>query len=179
MEYVIPAAIHPIFVHFAIALTVFGAGLDAFALVTGKNHLHQAAKIILIGGGVGIAAAVMSGWWDHESTVHSHLTPNLMPVHQYLGWSLFVIFSVLLVWRVRLGLRPSPAFVGIALIGALGILVQGHIGGQMVFRQGVGVQIDREGQAVSLETDGSSLEKEPANEAPGQGHHHDDEGHEH
>ncbi len=169
MEYAIPAAIHPIFVHFAIALTLFGVGLDAFALFTGRSHWHQAAKMNLMGGVMGMAAAVASGWWDHEQSAHTHLTPNLMPVHQYLGWSLLVVFALLLVWRVRMTTSPSRAFVGIALVGALGIMVQGHIGGQMVFRQGVGVQLDPEGLAASVESSLSSGEEGSTQEGPGHG----------
>jgi uncharacterized membrane protein len=177
MEYVIPAAIHPIFVHFAIALTLFGVGLDAFALLRGKSHWHEAAKMNLIGGVVAMAAAVASGWWDHERwhevAEHTHFTPNLMEMHEYLGWSLLALFSLLLIWRIRSTTSPSRSFVWIALVGALGILVQGHIGGQMVFLQGAGIRVDLEEPEVSVEPEGT-VQVSPSEEKS-----HDHEGHEH
>jgi uncharacterized membrane protein len=177
MEYAIPAAIHPIFVHFAIALTLFGVGLDAFALFRGKSHWHEAARMNLIGGVVAMAAAVASGWWDHERwhevAEHTHFTPNLMEVHEYLGWSLLAFFSLLLIWRIRLTASPSRSFVWIALVGALGIMVQGHIGGQMVFLQGAGIRVDLEAPAVSVEPEGT-VQESRSEEKPDE-----HEGHEH
>ena len=183
MEYAIPAAIHPIFVHFAIALTLFGVGLDAFALFTGKSHWHEAARINLMAGVVAMAAAVASGWWDHERwhevAEHTHFTPNLMEVHEYLGWSLLALFSLLLIWRIRLSASPSRSFVWIALVGALGILVQGHIGGQMVFLQGAGIRVDLNQSEELVEQEVSPDPKDTVQESPGEEKPHDHEGHEH
>jgi len=183
MEYAIPAAIHPIFVHFAIALTLFGVGLDAFALFRGKRHWHEAARMNFIGGVVAMAAAVASGWWDHERwhevAEHTHFTPNLMQVHEYLGWSLLALFSLLLIWRIRLTAPPSRSFVWIALVGALGILVQGHIGGQMVFLQGVGIRVDLKEPEVSVEQEVSPEPEGTVQESPGEEKPHDQAGHEH
>ncbi len=58
MELMIPVAIHPIFVHFAVALTLFGVGLDAFGLYAGRREWHAAARLSLICGVVGMGLAV-------------------------------------------------------------------------------------------------------------------------
>jgi len=150
MEFAIPAAIHPIFVHFAIALTLFGVGLDAFAFFSGRTALHQAAKFNLVGGVFGLATATLTGWFDHErwhaSAIHTHTHDalNFMTVHQYLGICLLVFFALLVFWRLRFTSSVPRLFVILALFGALGIVAQGYIGGQLVFEQGTGVSMPHE-----------------------------------
>jgi uncharacterized membrane protein len=95
-----------------------------------------------------------------------------MRIHQYLGWTLLIAFSALLFWRRRLGGAASRAFVLLALLAGVGMMVQGHIGGQLVYREGMGVHTTH----VALEPQASRPEssaEEPAQQPSGhEGHEH-------
>ena len=187
MQWFIPAAIHPIFVHFAIALSLFGVALDAYAFFLDRPEWHRAAKLSLACGVLAMATAALAGWWDHERWhdaaphVHGGGGISLMTFHQYAGWSLLLLFSALLAWRCRLGARVSRAFLTVASVGVLGVLVQGHIGGQLVFRQAVGVQLPQASHAMDGQPaaeSGHPSEADPS-EAGGGTHSHDDNAHAH
>jgi uncharacterized membrane protein len=145
MESLIPVAVHPALVHFAIALTLFGVATDLAAYLTGRKAWHQTARLNLTWGVAGIAVAAMAGWFDHqrlhEATAHTHAGGDLMRIHQYLGWTLLIAFSALLLWRHRLGGSISGAFVLLGLLAGVGMMVQSHIGGQLVYREGIGIHI--------------------------------------
>lgn len=144
MEFWIPLRIHPIFVHFALALTVVAITLDALAFWLAKPEWHRVAKLNLFFGVAGIAAAVLAGWFDHTSihaAAHTHAEDmsDYMEIHQWLGWTLLAGFSGLLFWRSRPAFEVSRAYLLVAALALAGILVQGHIGGQLVFLGGTGV----------------------------------------
>ena len=62
-----------------------------------------------------------------------------MEIHEVLGWSLLVAFSGLLLWRSSRSFEISKAYILVSAVALAGIVVQGHVGGQLVFLGGTGV----------------------------------------
>jgi len=182
MEFGTVVAIHPIFVHFAIALTLFGVGLEVAALLRGRSDWHQLAKLNLVAGGLGIAAAVLTGWWDHErwhaAVTHHHGSGavDLMNIHQYLGVGLLITFAGLVFWRLRYKASVPKLFVALALLGAIGIAVQGYIGGQLVFQEGTGVMNQQDHPAMDGTSNANGGDVDGGHE---EAHEHDHSAHDH
>ena len=148
-----PEAVHPIVVHFAIALALFGVALDLAALVLDRPQLHASASLCLGWGALAVLVAAAAGWFDHERAhaaaghVHSAGAGELMETHEILGWLLAAAFAALGFWRWRAGDRPPSLLVRISVVAALGLILQGHLGGTLVFRDAVGIQHHEEAEA--------------------------------
>lgn len=135
---------HPIAVHFAIALTVFGIVMDLLGKVR-EQVLTQAIGRVCFFAGVGaLGLAVLSGWIEQElprpASVFDDQIRDLLFRHEYLGYGLFAFFVVLAVIRIRVHGSPPVFFLVLSALGAIGIVVQGYWGGELVYRYGAGVR---------------------------------------
>lgn len=135
---------HPVFVHFAIALTIVAVLLDAVGRWRGSETWQRAGRLNLSLGVGGIALAVVSGWFENqlprvqgpfEAQVH-----ELLQYHEYLGFGLLGLFVFLLIWRWRMHGQVPVSFLALALLGVIGMAVQGYLGGEMVYRYGLRVK---------------------------------------
>ncbi len=136
--------VHPIFVHFAVALTLVALLLDMVGAWQRSENLHWAAKLNLSLGVGGMVLAVASGWLEsrlpRSETPFSPQAQGLLEYHEYLGFGLLLFFVLLLVWRWQIRRKPSWVFWVLASLGMLGMVVQGYLGGELVYRYGVRVQ---------------------------------------
>ena len=135
---------HPIFVHFAIGLTLTAVLLDGVGMWQGNETWQRAGRLNLLLGVGGLALAVASGWFENqlprvqgpfEAQAH-----ELLEYHEYLGFSLLGLFVFLLIWRWRIQGQVPVAFFALALLGVIGMVVQGYLGGEVVYRYGVRVK---------------------------------------
>ncbi|MGE0825649.1 MAG: DUF2231 domain-containing protein [Candidatus Binatia bacterium] len=136
--------IHPIAVHFAIALTFFGCGADWFGHRSGQLTWQITGQRSFLAGVAALGAAVLTGWIEHElprpSSAFDSQINNLLFYHEYGGYVLLGMFIVLAVIRVRVAPPLPLAFLVLTTVGLVGILVQGYTGGEMVYRYGAGVR---------------------------------------
>ena len=137
------APLHPILVHFTIALTVIAFGFDLFAFL------------------FGIAAWRSIGWWNLAATVPVTLgtlatgvksrlelpvevgeARSFLRVHMALGPVLFGLLLMLTFWRARLWQAGSgvtwPYLIAMFLVLVI-MAVQGYLGGELVYRYGAAV----------------------------------------
>ncbi len=135
---------HPVIVHFAIALTCFGSALDWWGSVYEQSVWQQAGKLCFLAGVVALGLAALSGWIEHElprpsSAFDGHMQ-NLLFYHEYGGYGLVGFFVVLAVVRLGIGGRLPVFFVLLSSVGLIGLLLQGYLGGELVYRYGAGVR---------------------------------------
>lgn len=141
--------LHGMVVHFPIALLFVGVGLELLALHPRlRSFLSPAALVTLVLGAVAAAVAVATGPDENARGV-----TNLVHTHEQMAQITLVLFGLLALWRLWLLWRKQPltganavAYLLVACIGLGTLTYTGYLGGQMVYRQAIGVQ--RNGQLI-------------------------------
>lgn len=129
--------LHTILVPLAIGLWVFALVADIAAALTGNHDWHIVAFYSIGGGVAGALLAAVPGFID----LFSMKDPDVRKigfVHMGLNLAAVVVFALNLVLRMGPG-HDGPILLtvlGVALIG-----VSGWLGGEMVYRHGVGVDL--------------------------------------
>ena len=152
---------HPVCVHFATALTIFGLVLDWVGSWQRHADWQQAGRLSFFAGVVALGLAVLSGWIEQQlprpASAFDTQIQDVLFYHEYLGYGLLGLFLVLAVARLRIQNRLPTIFVILAVLGLLGLVVQGYLGGELVYRYGAGV---RAVQILSHQ-DANNEEKKP------------------
>ena len=139
--------IHPVAVHFVIALFVVSVMLDIAGAALRKPVLHQAAWINLV---LGVIAAIVSVGAGMTAEAFLRPTPaahETLDVHKLLGFASLAMIVALFVWRYfQRGHFPARGGLLYLLLGLSGVAViggAGYFGGEMVYRHGAAVrQVD-------------------------------------
>lgn len=135
--------IHPILVAFPIGLWITSFAVDILFYVTRHSTLLIISKFLIAAGCIGAVAAAIPGiidWW-------SLAEPGVVKVanwHARLNIAALVVFAISLYLRMRshghlVGHRLMIPF-GISLVGIILITISGWLGGELVYKHGVGVQ---------------------------------------
>jgi uncharacterized membrane protein len=138
------APLHPILVHFTIALTVTSFAFDLLVLLFGFNTL-------LAVGWWTLAAAVLVTMGTIATGVKSRLqlpieegeARSFLRAHMALGPSFFGLLVALSIWRGELwqaGAAVTWWYVAAMLGVVLVMAVQGYLGGELVYRYGAEVK---------------------------------------
>lgn len=136
--------LHPVAVHFSIALFVVSVLLDMAGLILRKPTLHSAAWINLALATIAAVATVVAGMAAEpllKPTPEAHAT---LDVHRLLGFS--SLGAILLLWSWRYALRGRFPVRGALLYAVLSLTAvgivsgAGYYGGEMVYRHGAAVR---------------------------------------
>ena len=139
--------IHPLLVHFPIALLCAAVAVDLVAWAFGRNQpLRQAATLLYVLGTAGAVAAYVTGRAASQTVWLPGMAHAVLS--QHWDWALRTVWFFAIVTGARvIFLRPSrggpsPAVVAVfALVGlvGLGLLIEtGDRGGRLVYQHGVG-----------------------------------------
>ena len=138
-------SIHPVIVHFPIALLLTAVMLDLVAMIGAWPTLHRAALWNLALGAVAAGLAVWTGLEAEEAAKGPDAIYTIIGLHEKLGISTLVLSAVLLGWRLikldrltrRARLLTLPlmlAMVGTVTFGA-------YLGGRLFYEFGVGSRL--------------------------------------
>ena len=151
---------HPIVVHFPIALTVI-AFLLSIAAYARRSHpvstqLAAAGHFTLWLAAIGAATAVLFGWFAFNSVNHDDAGHAAMLLHR--SWAIPTALGLILLaswdaWKYRVNELISVPMLFILFLLSQAIAVTGWLGGEVVYRHGIGV--------LSI----------PATDGAGHGHH--------
>lgn len=94
-----PSELHPIVVHFPIALLITSVALDVIALFVRRWHLVYGATWLLGFGVVGALAAGLTGSISARSARTANVG-SLLSLHQTLGFATGFVFAALFVVRI-------------------------------------------------------------------------------
>ncbi|MBI4341652.1 MAG: DUF2231 domain-containing protein [Candidatus Omnitrophica bacterium] len=135
-------SVHPLVVHFPIALLMAALLLDGLALVLRRPQFHRVALWNLSLGVLGAGAAVWTGYEAAEIAKHAFEIHQVMELHRKLGIATLVLGALVMVWRLwkrdRLG-GPARALTLLLMLTMSGTLAYGaHLGGRLVYEFGAG-----------------------------------------
>ncbi len=136
--------LHPLIVHFPIALLSCFLLLDGIAFLFNSRRLSQVASWFLWLGTVGALAAVAAGIQASLTVAHPDAVHSLLERHRNFGLNTASLAVVLSVWRLvsRGGFSRLGHFVHllIALLMMINLLRGADLGGLMVYKYGVAVE---------------------------------------
>jgi len=139
--------LHPVVVHFPIALLIVAAGVD-IASVFWRDRLTFLALLLYVLGAIGAVAGYLSGQAAADAVVVSGSANVVLTTHA--DWAtvtmwFFVVYAlarVVIAWKTRWGARLAVhvPLVAVALGGLFLLYNTANNGGRLVFEHGVGVQ---------------------------------------
>ncbi len=135
-------SVHPLVVHFPIALLLTALLFDALALALGRPGLHRVALWNLSLGTLGAGVAVWTGTQAAAIAKHSFEIHQVMELHRKLGIATLILGIFVVGWRLftrdRLTTkaRGLTLLIMLAMAGTLGL--GAHLGGRLVYAFGVG-----------------------------------------
>ena len=140
--------IHPLLVHFPIALLCAAIAVDLVGCACWCNKpLRQAATLLYALGTVGAIAVYLTGRAASQSIWLPGMAEPVLKEHW--DWALRTVWFFTIVTMVRLALlrparrEPAVALVAaLALVGLVGVgllLETGDRGGRLVYQHGVGI----------------------------------------
>lgn len=139
-----PDPMHPIVVHFVIAMILFSFVCDVVGYFTRRQRLFEVSFWNLFVAAISIFIAVMFGQFEAGlANAYAAVKPTLN-VHTITGWSLTAILVAITTWRFvirnRDPLRVPPAYLGAATVLVCLVFFQTVLGSRLVWVYGLHVQ---------------------------------------
>ncbi len=136
--------IHPLSVHFTIALFSLSVLFDILGKLTKIEGFRSAAWFNLIFAGLSVIATVIFGLMAEGRAPHTDAGHQLLEIHETIGFIVLSIIIFLTIWRIILkGKLPVKGLLIYFIVSVLGVglmFVGGYYGGEMVYTHGFGVK---------------------------------------
>lgn len=140
--------LHPMIVHFPIALLMVGFLSDLLGITLKKDFFNRAGYYLLILGTIGVVAAYFSGEFAGDGVVEAGALGQALETHESAALiSLWLMVGTAL---VRIGAVIFHRYNGIIriiaillfFVGILSIARTGYYGGELVYKHAAGVQLN-------------------------------------
>lgn len=146
--------IHPMLVPFPIALWSTSFALDIWYYFERNPTWLYASKFMIAAGCLGAVAAAVVGIIDWL-TLKDKQVVRIANWHARLNIVALIVFSISLFFRMQsggaiVGHRLTVPFL-LSLLGVILIAISGWLGGELVFRHGVGVAPQESGRSSGQE----------------------------
>ena len=139
--------VHPMLVHFPIALLALSVMADLIAFFRHSDSLRNTGWWALVGAAVGAAAAAPAGLYDMRRANLEEEVHERVHRHMKVGLALLAAILGMTLWRGRIYMRPEAAvsavYLDFALLTMALAAFQGWLGGELVFSDGVFVRHTR------------------------------------
>lgn len=136
--------VHPLLVHFPIALLFLSVAADFVAFFSNSASLRDTGWWALIGAALGGVVTVAAGLYDMSRAPLEEDVHHLVHQHMKVGLTLLAAIIGLTLWRWTVYTQPGRAVSAIYLDVALLTMglagFQGWLGGELVYSHGVFVQ---------------------------------------
>lgn len=136
--------IHPIVVHFPIALLCASVAFDILARRWPAGGFRDTSFYCLLAGALGAALAVVTGGMEEELAERAGAPESVLELHESLGTVTLIVFVALL--GLRLAMQRGwikdipPLTLGLGVIGVVLLALTGYWGGELVYVYGIGVK---------------------------------------
>ncbi len=140
--------IHPMVVHFPIALLIVAFIAEVVGAALKKEFFTNAALYLIVIGTLGVIAAYISGSYAGDGIVEGGALKQALDTHKEAAELTMWMSIAIAVVRVAVALakrfKGYLQWVTIALffVVVLSIARTGHYGGELVFKHAAGVQLD-------------------------------------
>ena len=133
--------VHPMLVHFPIALLLTSLLADAAYFFTAFEALRHAGWWTLAAASAGGLLAVMAGIFDMRRASVAEAVHERVHRHMWVGFALLVVICGLAAWRWTFyddtGKPLTMLYLDTAFLAAVLAAFQGWLGGELVFTHGV------------------------------------------
>jgi uncharacterized membrane protein len=136
--------IHPIFVHFPLALLAAGLLLDVLGYALKKPSLSNAGWWCFALGVVAAIVTVFTGMQAEETVSLSQEAHEVLENHEHFQIYSTMVLTSLLIWRgIKRGKLPNASIVYLVITTiSVGAIVFGaHYGDQLVYQYGIGTSV--------------------------------------
>ena len=138
------APVHPIFVHFTIALTSASLVFDALGFFFNRASLTAAGGWTLLGSALMTLATLSTGLTSAtRAPVEEGEARSFLRAHMALGFIFYGLLVAIFFWRISLwqsGQGVTWLYLAALAFVSLVMTVQGYLGGELVYRYGVEVE---------------------------------------
>lgn len=136
--------VHPMLVHFPIALLVTSVTFDAVFFFTSIETLRHAGWWMLAAAAAAGVVTVAAGLFDMRRATLADDVHERVHRHMWIGVALFVAIGGLTFWRWTFYDNPgrtlSAVYLDFGLLAVALAAFQGWLGGELVYTHGVFVQ---------------------------------------
>jgi len=136
-----PDTIHPIVVHFVIAMVLFAVLCAAIAYFTKNVRLYEVGWWNLVFATVSIFVAIIFGQIEAGHATPYAAAAQDLNLHTLLGWSLSGLLAVITGWRYIIRLRDATslpkAYLGMNVLLTLIVCFQVYLGDKLVWVYGL------------------------------------------
>ena len=133
--------IHPIIVHFVIAMTLIAVLFDIIGIFTKRSNLFEVSFLNLIVATIAIFVAIIFGQIEAGLANPYGSSKDILNYHSTIGWSLAAILSIITGWRyVSRQNNPNNLSIGflfVDIILAFLVCIQVYLGDQLVWIYGL------------------------------------------
>lgn len=136
------AELHPVLVHFPIALWLAAVSADAFGFFRRDEHALATGKVLLVAGTVTALYATACGIFAETFAARAGTSHTAIETHERLALVVVWIFTLLTVARLYLSAEQRRGFAAYLSVGAAGCIAlafAAHTGGELVYRHGAAV----------------------------------------
>jgi uncharacterized membrane protein len=139
-----PDPIHPIIVHFVIAMVFFSFFCDVLGYLTHNRRLFEVSFWNLLIAAISVFLAVIFGQFEAGLSQPYEAAQATLSLHTMTGWLLAVLTIAITAWRFvirrRNPLKISPFYLSAATLLSCLVLFQMILGSQLVWVYGLHVE---------------------------------------
>ena len=139
-----PDPLHPIIVHFVIAMVFFSFFCDVVGYFTHKHQFFEVSVWNLLVASVTVFLAVIFGQFEAGLAQPYKAAQSTLTYHTLLGWLLSALIVLLTTWRfairTRSPLKVSPVYLGVATFAICLVSLQVYLGSRLFWVYGLHVE---------------------------------------
>ena len=133
--------IHPIVVHFVIAMALITVVFDVIGVISGKKNLFEVSFWNLIVATVAIFVAIIFGQVEAGLANPYGASRDILNIHSTIGWSLAGVLALLTGWRY-VARQKDPVnlprgFLALDVVLAGLVITQVYLGDKLVWVYGL------------------------------------------
>lgn len=138
--------LHPMIVHFPIALLLVGFVLDLAGLISRRDFFIKAGFLLLILGSLGVVAAYFSGDVAADTLTKTDDLQQALEIHEESAEITLGLMAGVSIFRIGLVLlkKFKGAFcwvvLGLFALGVISVVRTAYFGGTLVFKHAAGVR---------------------------------------